>query len=130
MGGPEGPSYDAREVRAAPLAFPPPPSILPISGGNGSVSGQAAERREVYYSGRVQGVGFRYTVRNLAARFRVTGFVKNLPEGGVQLVVEGPPEEIEKLLAAVRQAMGRYIADAEETTGEASGRFPRFEIRH
>ena len=93
------------------------------------MSGQAAERREVYYSGRVQGVGFRYTVRNLAARFRVTGFVKNLPDGGVQLVAEGPPEEIEKLLSAVRQALGRYIVEAEETTGEAAGRFRGFDIR-
>lgn len=94
------------------------------------MSDQAAERREVYYSGRVQGVGFRYTVRSLAARFRVTGFVRNLPDGGVQLVAEGPPAEIEGLLAAVRQTMGRYVADAQETTAEASGRFERFEIRH
>lgn len=94
------------------------------------MSGQTGEQREVYYSGRVQGVGFRYTVRSLAARFRVTGFVKNLPDGGVQLVVEGPPEDVAGLLAAVRQTMGRYIADAQETAGEASGRFSRFEIRH
>jgi acylphosphatase len=93
------------------------------------VSDQAAERREVYYSGRVQGVGFRYTVRSLAARFRVTGFVKNLPDGGVQLVAEGPPEEIAGLLAAVREALGRYIADARETSGEATGRFRGFDIR-
>lgn len=93
------------------------------------MSDQATERREVYYSGRVQGVGFRYTVRSLAARFRVTGFVKNLPDGGVQLVAEGSPAEIDGLLAAVRQAMGRYIADARETAAEATGRFRGFDVR-
>ena len=53
----------------------------------------AAERRVVHYSGRVQGVGFRYTVRTLATRFAVTGFVRNLADGRVQLVVEGGPGE-------------------------------------
>ena len=47
------------------------------------------QQREIHYAGRVQGVGFRYTVRSLAARFDVTGFVRNLPDGRVHLVVEG-----------------------------------------
>ena len=55
---------------------------------------------EVYYAGRVQGVGFRYTVRSLAARFDVTGFVRNLPDGRVHLVVEGDAGEIDAFLEA------------------------------
>ena len=55
------------------------------------MTASGAEQREVYYSGRVQGVGFRYTVRSLASRMAVTGFVKNLPDGRVHLVVEGSP---------------------------------------
>jgi acylphosphatase len=56
-------------------------------------------RREVFYSGRVQGVGFRWTVRHIAQSHAVTGFVKNLEDGRVQLVVEGATAELDRLLA-------------------------------
>ena len=87
------------------------------------------ERREVYYSGRVQGVGFRYTVRSLAARYDVTGFVRNLGDGRVELVAEGPPTEVTGLLDAVRREMGRYILDEEYATARATGEFGGFAIR-
>ena len=87
------------------------------------------QRREVHYSGRVQGVGFRYTVRSLAARRDVTGFVRNLADGRVQLVAEGPPEEIDALLDAVRREMGRYMDDEQQESGPAKGEFERFGVR-
>jgi acylphosphatase len=94
------------------------------------VSQQAAEeRREVYYSGRVQGVGFRYTVRWVASRFAVTGFVRNLSDGRVQLVAEGRPGEIQRMIEAVDEQMGQYIAETQEHVAPASGRFQAFEIR-
>ena len=64
------------------------------------MTASGVEQREIHYSGRVQGVGFRYTVRSLASRTAVTGFVKNLPDGRVQLVVEGPPDEIRVLVGS------------------------------
>jgi acylphosphatase len=88
------------------------------------------ERREVYYSGRVQGVGFRYTVHSLARGFAVTGFVKNLPDGRVQVVVEGVPAEVRAFLAAIHAAMQRYVRDVSETTGPATGRFEGFDVRY
>jgi acylphosphatase len=60
------------------------------------------QRCEVFYAGRVQGVGFRYTVRSLAAGFHVTGFVRNLSDGRVHLVVEGKPTEIKQFLDAIK----------------------------
>lgn len=87
------------------------------------------QRCEVYYSGRVQGVGFRYTVRSLAGRFPVTGFVRNLPDERVHLVVEGEPSDVRTFLDAVRAAMGRYVRDVQETITPATGRFETFEIR-
>lgn len=89
-----------------------------------------AERREVHYEGRVQGVGFRYTTRNLARRFNVTGYVKNLSDGRVELVVEGPPDEIEGLLTAVADAMGDYIRSVQVDRRAASGEFHDFQIRY
>ena len=88
-----------------------------------------AEQRGIRYSGRVQGVGFRYTVRSLAKRTAVSGFVRNLPDGRVQLVVEGPPAEVHLLLTQVRLEMGRYIAAVEEQTRPAMGQFKTFEVR-
>ena len=90
----------------------------------------ASEQREVFYRGRVQGVGFRYTVRSLAARRRVTGFVRNMPDGRVQLVAEGEPAEVQGLLADVRDEMRRYISGVEEFAREPTGQFRDFVITH
>jgi len=89
-----------------------------------------AQQREVYFHGLVQGVGFRYTVRRIAARFGVAGYVRNLPDGRVLLVAEGLSQEVDRFLAAVRAAMDRYIDEAHETVGPATGQFRHFEIRY
>jgi acylphosphatase len=88
------------------------------------------QQREVYYSGRVQGIGFRYTARSLATGGGVTGFVRNLPDGRVHLVVEGEKAEVEKFLDAIRAEMGYYIDKVDAMERPASGRFQIFEIRH
>jgi acylphosphatase len=93
------------------------------------VSEGGLQQCEVHYAGRVQGVGFRYTVRSLAAQFDVTGFVRNLPDGRVHLVVEGAQGEIAALLGAIRAEMGHYIREARETVRPATGQFSLFEIR-
>lgn len=58
----------------------------------------------VFYEGRVQGVGFRWTARNLAKEFDVTGTVKNLPDGRVELVASGEPAEVTTFLDAMRDS--------------------------
>jgi len=76
-------------------------------------------RKVVHYSGRVQGVGFRYTTANLAKRFDVAGYVQNLPDGKVRLDVQGNADQVQGLLDAVDQAMadnirGKDISDRPE----------------
>lgn len=88
------------------------------------------ERREVHYRGRVQGVGFRYTTLEIAERFHLSGFVENLPDGRVRLVVEAEASELDRFLAAVEQRLHRYIADADAKHGGATGEFAGFSIRH
>ena len=88
------------------------------------------QQREIHYAGNVQGVGFRYTVRSLAVGVDVTGFVRNLPDGRVHLVVEGATDEINEFLDAIKAEMTAYIRDVQETARPATGRFPAFEIRH
>ena len=95
-----------------------------------AVSQHDREQREVHYAGRVQGVGFRYTVRALAQRFDVTGFVRNLSDGQVHLVVEGAADEIDSFLDEVKAEMSNYIRDVQQIARPAAGNFARFEIRH
>jgi acylphosphatase len=84
--------------------------------------------RQVHYSGRVQGVGFRYTAHRIAKRHEVTGYVRNLDDGRVQLVAVGPPDEVAAFLAEIASTMESNITqvDVEElTVGE---RYPSFDI--
>ena len=93
------------------------------------MSADTAQRREVHYQGMVQGVGFRYTTRHIAARFTVTGYVRNLPDGRVLLVAEGQPEELDRFLASVAQVLGRYVDQTRQTVHPATGEFAGFDIR-
>jgi acylphosphatase len=60
-------------------------------------------RRRVIVRGRVQGVGFRWFVREHARTLRLSGWVKNLPDGMVELEVEGSPEKVAELLTHVAE---------------------------
>jgi acylphosphatase len=62
------------------------------------------ERAKIYFAGRVQGVGFRYSCRQVAKGFSLTGMVKNLDDGRVELVVEGEREEIEEFLKEIQES--------------------------
>lgn len=66
-------------------------------------------RSVVIYTGRVQGVGFRYTTANLAKRFDVAGYVQNLDDGRVRLDVQGAKDQVDGLLNAVGQSLARNI---------------------
>jgi acylphosphatase len=90
----------------------------------------ANQRRTVYYSGHVQGVGFRYTTRTKAQQYEVTGYVENLDDGRVLVVVEGRPEEIERFLANLGETMQQFIRRADVSQSPATGEFRLFEIRH
>jgi acylphosphatase len=85
--------------------------------------------RHVYYSGRVQGVGFRYTALQLASGFAVSGFVRNLPGGEVELVAEGAAEQVEAFLDAVARHMAGSITRAKVDDIAPAGH-RGFSIRH
>ncbi|MCU0705090.1 MAG: acylphosphatase [Fimbriiglobus sp.] len=65
----------------------------------------------VYYSGHVQGVGFRATAAALARRYAVAGWVRNLPDRRVELLAEGEPGEVLAFLADVRTRMADHITN-------------------
>ena len=86
-------------------------------------------RMHILYSGHVQGVGFRYTVKSTATGFEVSGTVRNLLDGRVELVAEGSIEELEAFRTAVRESgLKRLIRTEDVSWNEATGEFRGFEI--
>ena len=91
----------------------------------------ARHRMTVFYSGSVQGVGFRYTAKTVATGYELPGTVKNLPDGRVELVAEGSREELEAFRAAVRDAgLAGFIRDENVNWTGAQNEFRGFEIIH
>jgi acylphosphatase len=89
----------------------------------------ARRRMKIFYSGRVQGVGFRYTATTVAAGFEITGYVRNLPDGRVELVAESHDAELEAFRAAIRGAvLAGFIRDERVEWGDAQNEFHGFEI--
>ena len=89
------------------------------------------ERRRVIYAGRVQGVGFRFTCQRLAEGFAVTGYVRNLADGRVELVAEGEPAAVDAFLGAVAGEIGgkiHSVSAANEPPGDPL--FDEFSIRY
>ncbi|MDP8257976.1 MAG: acylphosphatase [Candidatus Aadella gelida] len=82
----------------------------------------------VVYKGRVQGVGFRFTVGRIAKRFDMTGFVKNVPDGTVEVRAEGPTDQVESFIADVNESMEGYIRQSVVEEESYTGKFPDFRI--
>ena len=83
----------------------------------------------IFYSGRVQGVGFRYTTKNVAMGFEVTGAVRNLSDGRVELIAEAPKDELESFRLAIRESgLGSFISNEQLAWEEPKGEFRGFEI--
>jgi acylphosphatase len=82
----------------------------------------------VYYSGRVQGVGFRFTAESIANDLGATGWVKNLSDGRVEVVVEAEEDALKELLEKISVSFSRYIHDTDVQWLEATGEFNDFGI--
>ncbi len=82
----------------------------------------------IFYSGVVQGVGFRYTVQRFALDIGLCGWVRNLRDGRVEALVEGKREDIEQLMQGIEKQFGAYIKGKETKYGQAQGRSRDFRI--
>jgi acylphosphatase len=88
------------------------------------------KRSQIIYSGRVQGVGFRYTVRQLAHGFDVVGFVRNLDDGRVEMIIEGEGEELGRFIQHVAESdLAPYIRQTSVTSQPPTGEFRSFSIQ-
>jgi acylphosphatase len=82
-----------------------------------------------YFTGRVQGVGFRYAALQVAREFEVSGFVANLPDGRVVLEAEGSRADVEAFLAAVHEKMDGYVRKVDRMADVRSPQFSGFSIK-
>lgn len=86
------------------------------------------QRAHVYYNGRVQGVGFRLTAREIADELGITGWVKNLGDGRVEVVAEADENSVKAFLESITAHFSKYIQDTEVRWDAATGEFKEFAI--
>ena len=86
---------------------------------------------QVFFNGMVQGVGFRFTAERLARRFPITGFVRNLEDGRVEVIAEGKEASLIEFLTAIRESgMKHYIRDVEARWTDSQDCFSRFSVAY
>lgn len=90
-----------------------------------------SSRAHVFISGRVQGVSFRWYTAEMAQRLGLTGWVRNLWDGRVEAMFEGPQEAVNKAVAWCHHGeRPARVEEVEVTYGEATGEFKSFRISH
>ncbi|MFA6320867.1 MAG: acylphosphatase [Candidatus Omnitrophota bacterium] len=87
------------------------------------------KRLHIFYSGSVQGIGFRYTAERLAVSLNLSGWVKNLPDGRVEVICEGKESDIGAFLAKIDDVFKGYVRSADADWSEATGEFEQFDVR-
>lgn len=82
------------------------------------------------FVGRVQGVGFRYTVLRMTGHYEIAGFVRNLPDRTVEMVAQGPESDIQQCLDEIHDYYGRSIREIRTTDITPNPRFTDFRIEY
>lgn len=80
-------------------------------------------RWTIHFAGHVQGVGFRYMAQSIARDHAIAGYVQNLADGRVRLVIEGESVQLQAYLDAVLHAMASYVRSHTVDVGPANGEF-------
>ncbi|MFA4967449.1 MAG: acylphosphatase [Candidatus Margulisiibacteriota bacterium] len=88
------------------------------------------KRIHILYSGRVHGVGFRYTAVDLAAKHKILGWVKNTADGKVEVVAEGEEKVLDQFFAELEGILSLYILEKSAYSEPASQEFTSFSIKY
>jgi len=84
--------------------------------------------KHIIFTGRVQGVGFRFTAHRIADRHRLTGFVRNLPNATVEMLAQGASADIDNCITDIKQAFLRYITETKITDLAPNPQYTDFRI--
>lgn len=87
------------------------------------------KRLHLYYSGSVQGVGFRYMAERIALSLGITGWVRNLRDGRVEVICEGIEQDLKEFIKKIDTVFGSYLRDVEVEWSDASNEFDSFDIK-
>lgn len=88
----------------------------------------AITAKHVIFKGRVQGVGFRWTAHRIALGYDLTGYVRNLPDGTVEMLVQGDVKEIQGCLDEIDDSFGGYIRDTRISQVDPDTTYTEFRI--
>jgi acylphosphatase len=106
-----------------------PRALASLTAVSSKAPAEKRERMTVFYSGRVQGVGFRYNTKSVATGFEVTGTVRNLLDGRVELIAEGNRAELEEFRIAIRDSgLTGFIRDENVLWSDAKNDMRGFQI--
>jgi len=83
----------------------------------------------IYYSGRVQGVGFRFTAERIAIELGIFGWVKNLGDGRVEVVAEAEEETLQNFLKRIADSFSRYIREVDTQWNDSAQNYSDFGVR-
>jgi acylphosphatase len=84
--------------------------------------------KHVIFTGRVQGVGFRFTTLNIAGRYDLTGYVKNCPDGAVEMLAQGSPQDIDDAIADISESFPGYVRETKITEVPTDPKYTEFKI--
>ena len=84
--------------------------------------------KHVIFKGRVQGVGFRYTTRRIVGRYDLTGYVKNLPDGSVEALLQGTGANVQACVDDIQEAFNGYIRELKSTDKPVNPQYHDFRI--
>jgi acylphosphatase len=84
--------------------------------------------KHIIFTGRVQGVGFRFTALRIANRYQLTGWVRNLPDGTVEMVAQGPPDSISDCVRDIEDSFTGYLREAKIDEISTNAQYKDFKI--
>jgi len=84
--------------------------------------------KHIIFVGRVQGVGFRFTAYHIASRHQLTGFVRNVPDGSVEMLAQGQPQDIDDCVEDIKNDFAGYIRETRIDEVSPNPRYTDFKI--
>jgi acylphosphatase len=84
--------------------------------------------KHIVFSGEVQGIGFRFTANRLAGRYSVTGFVRNLPDGNVEMLIQGSEQDIRHCIAEIQDSFRGYIRNTKTDSVPPNPSYTNFRV--